>query len=314
MPECLPPKPSTSPPIHWLFPSNSKLHAIASSISNYGEGLRPWQPKKIYYGSDAIHFEFFKGNGPEYATSDHLLPARKPYSRVAAEAWGYYKTQNDFSDAQLKEFTEMPVRFIFGKSLVGGNAGSDIFDGITPTPIPYARPRGYERQPSGLALELGGPWAFYHTFWPAHGLEHLAKLFSPEAQVTPGESLWVPLIIRNDTRYRKAGHAALHAPGGLEPKSASYRVSGGRPRFLCHSTHHQQFSHAEGKLANTKLDSRQRRPKPGDGDPKSRRSLKRLTAIVLVARSCVAPDALVRGYLRSTQCGPHGHCATAASS
>src|SRR5439155_9679571 len=141
----------------------------------YGEGLRPWQPKKIYYVSDAIHFDFFKGNGPEYTTSETSPGRKEAYSRVAAEAWGYYKTQNDFTDAQLKEFTEMPVRFIFGKSLVGGTATSEIFEGITPEPIGYMRARGYEPLPAGVAVELGGPWAFYQQFWRAHNIEHLAS-------------------------------------------------------------------------------------------------------------------------------------------
>src|SRR5207249_3205543 len=102
------------------FPEQVTAPRNRLNISNYGEGLRVWQPKKIYYFSDTIHFDFFKGKGPEYRTNE-ISPSRKiPYSQVAAEAWSYYQTQNDFTDAQLKEFTEAPVRFIFGKSLVGG--------------------------------------------------------------------------------------------------------------------------------------------------------------------------------------------------
>ena len=210
-----------------VFPEQVEAPRDRLSINNYGEGLRPWQPKKIYYFSDTIHFDFFKGNGPEYPTSD-LSPARKmPYSRVAAEAWSYYKTQNDFTDAQLKEFTEMPVRFIFGKSLVGGVPTSDIFEGITPSPIAYSRPRGYQAPASGLGLELGGPWAFYRAFWSAHNIEHLADLYSPEAQVGPGESLWVPLIIRNDTDSAKRVvlHAALPAGWTQKPEATIYPVA-----------------------------------------------------------------------------------------
>jgi LmbE family N-acetylglucosaminyl deacetylase len=181
------------------FPEQVEAPRNRLNISNYGEGLRPWQPKKIYYFSDTTHFDFFKGKGPEYLSSD-ISPSRKiPYSRIAAEAWSHYKTQNDFTDAQLKEFTEMPVRFIFGKSLVGGSPIGDVFEGITATAIPYARARGYEPPAPALGLELGGPWAFYRAFWRAHNIEHLAELYSPEAQVTPGQSLWVPLLIRNDT-------------------------------------------------------------------------------------------------------------------
>ena len=181
------------------FPEQVEAPRNRLGISNYGEGLRPWQPKKIYYFSDATHSEFYKGNGPEYPTND-ISPARRiPYSRIAAEAWGFYKTQNDFSDAQLKEFTETPVRLIFGKSLVGGTATEDIFEGVAPGPIPFAKPRGYEPPPQNLGLQLGGPWSFYQDFWHAHGIAHLGELFSPEAQVAPGDTLWVPLLIRNNT-------------------------------------------------------------------------------------------------------------------
>jgi hypothetical protein len=79
----------------------------------------------------------------------------------------------------LKEFSEMPIRLMWGKSLVGGTATGDVFEGIKAGPIPYARPRGYEPPAVGTSLELGGPWAFYRAFWPAHNLEHLANLYSP---------------------------------------------------------------------------------------------------------------------------------------
>ena len=208
------------------FPEQLEAPRDRLTISNYGEGLRPWQPKKIYYFSDSIHFDFFKGNGPEYSTAD-MSPSRKEsYARVAAEAWGEYKTQNDFTDAQLKEFSEMPVRFIFGKSLVGGNATSDIFEGITPAPIGYSRASGYQTPPAALTLELGGPWAFYRAFWQAHGIEHLGKLYAPEAQVAPGESLWVPLIIRNDTDTARQITLRATLPEGWtgKPNSTTYTV------------------------------------------------------------------------------------------
>jgi len=200
------------------FPEQLEAPRDRQSISNYGEGLRPWQPKKIYYFTDATHFEFLKGKGPEYGTHG-VSPSRKvAYSQIAIEAWKFYQTQNDFTDAQLKEFAEMPVQLIFGKSLVGGTATGDVFEGITPSPIPYARPRGYEPPPSGTTLELGGPWAFYRMFWRAHNIEHLAGLYAPEAQVAQGDSLWVPLLIRNDTGT--AQQVILHSalPEGWKQK------------------------------------------------------------------------------------------------
>ncbi len=209
------------------FPEQVEAPRSRFSINNYGEGLRPWQPKKIYYFTDATHFDFLKGNGPEYPTSD-ISPSRKiPYSRVAEAAWsGYYKTQNDFTDAQLKEYTEMPVRLIFGKSLVGGTKTGDVFEGIAPNPVTYVRPHGYEPAASGVSLELGGPWAFYRDFWRAHSIEHIGSLYVPEAQVTPGESLWVPLIIRNDTDSPVQVNLKAVLPQGWKqhPDSTVYSV------------------------------------------------------------------------------------------
>jgi LmbE family N-acetylglucosaminyl deacetylase len=209
------------------FPEQVEAPRDRWNINNYGEGLRPWQPKKIYYFSDATHSEFYKGNGPEYPTND-TSPSRKiPYSRIAAEAWSYYKTQNDFSDAQLKEFTETPVRLIFGKSLVGGTTTSDIFDGVKSGPIPYAKPRGYQEPQQKLSFELGGPWEFYHAFWQAHGIEHLANLYSPEAQVAPDDSLWVPLIVRNDTDSPRQVEVRAVLPDGwsVQPNATIYPVA-----------------------------------------------------------------------------------------
>ena len=209
------------------FPEQLEAPRNRLGISNYGEGLRPWQPKKIYYFSDATHSEFYKGNGPEYPTND-VSPSRSiPYSRIAAEAWGYYKTQNDFTYAQLKEFTETPVRLIFGKSLVGGMATADIFEGVTPGPISYAKSSGYEPPGQKLGFELGGPWAFYHSFWQAHGIAHLAGLFSPEAQVAPGDPLWVPLLIRNDTDFRQQVelHATLPEGWSQDPSAVNFPVA-----------------------------------------------------------------------------------------
>ena len=203
-----------------VFPEQLEAPRAVKGINNYGEGLRPWQPKKIYFFSDAIHFDFLKGKGPEYQTGD-VSPSRKiPYSRVAAEAWAFYKTQNDFTDAQLKEYSEKPIPLIWGKSLVGGSVSGDVFEGITTGSVPYARPRDYEPPPSGQALELGGPWAFYQAFWPAHNLEHLAKLYSPEAQVAPGETLWVPLLLRNDTEAPEEVNLKSTLPSGWNVQPA----------------------------------------------------------------------------------------------
>jgi LmbE family N-acetylglucosaminyl deacetylase len=209
------------------FPEQIEAARKPQTYGNYGEGLRPWQPKKLYYFSDATHFEFLKGSGPEYPTSD-ISPSRKvPYAQIEADAWRIYKTQLDLTDAQIKEYSEMPLTLILGKSLVGGARTGDVFEGITSSLIPYARSRGYEPPTSGVTFELGGPWAFYQQFWRAHNIEHLTDLYAPEAQVTVGENLWVPLLIRNNTD--SPAHITLHPalPEGWrqKPEATSFEVA-----------------------------------------------------------------------------------------
>ena len=210
------------------FPEQVAAPRDRSNISNYGEGLRPWQPKKIYYFSDAIHSEFYKGNGPEYPASD-ISPSRHiPYSKVGELAWAPYQTQGDYTPEQLKEVMEAPVRFIFGKSLVGGSATGDIFEGTRPGAIPYHRAAGYEPLPRPpVSIELGGPWAFYRQFWQAHDIQHLARLYAPETGVAPEEKLWVPILIHNDTDATQQVTLSPTLPAGWSstPQAQVYTVA-----------------------------------------------------------------------------------------
>jgi hypothetical protein len=52
-------------------------------------------------------------------------------------------------------------------------------------------------------------------------------LYSPEAQATPGESLWVPLIIRNDTDATKQVTLRATLPAGwtAKPEATVYTVA-----------------------------------------------------------------------------------------
>ena len=210
------------------FPEQVAAPRDRSNISNYGEGLRPWQPKKIYYFSDAIHSEFYKGNGPEYPASD-ISPSRHiPYSKVGELAWAPYQTQGDYTPEQLKEVMETPVRFIFGKSLVGGTPTGDIFEGTRPGAIPYHRAAGYEPLPRPpVSIELGGPWAFYRQFWQAHDIQHLARLYAPETGVAPEEKLWVPILIHNDTDATQQVTLSPTLPAGWSstPQAQVYMVA-----------------------------------------------------------------------------------------
>ena len=191
-----------------------------TGMMNLTEGLHVWQPKKIYYFTDAFenftpywHDEkdlspyrknLLEANGPSYANTA-VSPSRGlSYARLNAQQQAFYRTQEGYlgTDAfKNNDFSgfEYPMRFILGKSGVRGSTSGDIFEGITSTPAPFTPVEGY-RPTAPASLELGGPWLFYREFWKAHNLAHLATLIPiPEASAGAGQALHIPLLIRNDT-------------------------------------------------------------------------------------------------------------------
>ena len=112
--------------------------------------------------------------------------------------------------------------------MVKASITGDIFEGLTTDPVPFASVRGYRpvvRQ--GLSLQLGGPFAFYRDFWPAHNLEHLSELVAPEVELPGGDTLHVPLLIHNDTSEPVEVTLRPDLPAGWRESAgtASYPVS-----------------------------------------------------------------------------------------
>ena len=189
-----------------VFPEQLSQPRDRRSINNLTEGLRPWQPKKLYFFSDASHTDFQEGQGPKFDLTA-ISPSKKvSYARLAAEEMAFHLTQGDtgqfaidaLKKGDLKPF-EDPERLIFGKSLVKSSVTGDILEGITPGAIPFARIHGYEaRERTGASLDLAGPWAFYRDFWDAHDIHHVADLLKqPEVMIAAGEKLTLPLTITN---------------------------------------------------------------------------------------------------------------------
>jgi LmbE family N-acetylglucosaminyl deacetylase len=217
-----------------VFPSQVAAPRDRATIGNYGEGLRAWQAKKLYYFSDASHVDFLEGKGPKYQTTD-ASPSRKvSYYRLSADEWSFHQTQGEVAQVAKKaietgDFKELsePERFVLGKSLVGGSVTADIFEGIGQAPIPFApQPAGRRDQASGVTLELGGPWAFYKDFWRSHGLDHLSRLLQPEAGIGGGQPFEFPLIIRNVTNEPREVKLVTELPEGWTERSrfSSYPV------------------------------------------------------------------------------------------
>jgi LmbE family N-acetylglucosaminyl deacetylase len=176
--------------------------------SNLLEGLHPWQPKKLYFYSDASHTDFLEGQGPRYDPSVMSPAKRVSYARLAAEEMAYHLTQGDAGQlaaealrkGDLKAF-ERPVQLVFGKSLVASSRTGDIMEGITGKPAAYAPVPGYRPvEKKGVSIELGGPWSFYREFWKAHGIGHLEGLLKqPEVMISAGAQLHLPITITNAT-------------------------------------------------------------------------------------------------------------------
>src|SRR5215469_16479747 len=149
------------------------------------ENLRPWQVKKIYYFPDADREDIFRGKGPSYSVKEISKLSNRPYWRMALDSFRAHQTQaKGYLDriAQMDEaqFEKLATsedgwgedqRFVLGKSAVGGSVTGDIFEGITPGAIPFARPEvAPEPSRPDLSVELDGPWSFYAEFRRAHGL------------------------------------------------------------------------------------------------------------------------------------------------
>jgi LmbE family N-acetylglucosaminyl deacetylase len=212
------------------FPEQLAKPRDRRTDSNLLEGLHPWQPKKLYFYSDASHSEFLEGQGPRYDPSAMSPAKRVSYARLAAEEMAYHLTQGDAGQlaaealrrGDLKAF-ERPVQLIFGKSLVGSSRTGDVMEGITGKPIAYAPAPGYRPiAKKGVSIELGGPWSFYREFWKAHDLGHLEGLLKqPEVSIAAGERLHLPITITNATNAAEDVTLKLSLPDGWREENGT---------------------------------------------------------------------------------------------
>lgn len=198
------------------------------------ENLRPWQPKKIYFFPDADRDDLFRGKGPEYPIKDISKLSKQPYWRMAFDSFRSHQTQGKealdrwaaMDDAQLEKIFTSPdwygenQRFVLGKSLVGGSATGDIFEGITPGAI--ASPRlvsSPETVTPELSLELGGPYSFYAEFRSAHGMGNLPHAEPPEIALQGHTTMVFPLWVRNRTSKPREITVTATVPTGWEIQS-----------------------------------------------------------------------------------------------
>src|SRR5216684_901771 len=193
------------------------------------ENLRPWQPKKIYYFPDADREDIFRGKGPEYSVKEISKSSKQAYWRMALDSFRSHQTQaKSFLDkvAQMDEaqiekmatsdsFWTDAQHFVLGKSLVGGSLTGDVFEGITPGAIPFARPEvSPEPARPELSVDLAGPYSFYGEFRRAHGLTNLPHPEPPEIALQGPGTLVIPLWVGNRTGKTQEISQAASLPAG----------------------------------------------------------------------------------------------------
>ena len=234
------------------FPEQVSPPRDRTGMANLTEGLQPWQPKKLYFFTDA--FEAFgpywsdpavlppfrktiiDGTGPAFDPKA-LSPSRhKSYARLSAAQQAFYQTQEGtvvdraIQSGNFAGF-EYPIHFIFGKSLVGGSITGDIFENISATPLSYTPACGYQPEAAtGLSLEIGDPWRFYEFFWKAHNLDTLAGLMpEPEISAETGDHVLIDFLACNHSAQSAQINITPELPEGWtdQTKFTLYRVEPG---------------------------------------------------------------------------------------
>jgi len=216
-----------------VFPS--QVAAPIRQFENALEGLTPWQPKKLYYFTDAFDTGFFQGRGPEYSGKEISPSHRVSYLQIAAQAYAPYYTQSadpklnravdagENFDALITKLMQTgdlsdPVRLWLGKSHVKGITTGEVFEGINSNPIAFAPPKkDVAAASSETQVELGGPWGFYREFWRAHELDSLRSL-RPEIAVQPNDTLTIPLQVRNNSSRPEKLKVSMVLPEGWKQR------------------------------------------------------------------------------------------------
>lgn len=216
-----------------VFPE--QLAGPTSHYESYLSNLQPWQPKKIYFGSDAQDNKQFDGSGPAYSVREISPSQKKPYWRLAIDSAMAHRTQfpediariMQMSDAELEKTMDdpntawwsEPLTLIFGKSVVGGKPTDDVFAHIDEAPSKGALFHSgmFTEEKAGEPLprmELGGAWKFYAKFYPAHGLNHLPLAKVPEIGIKSGTELVIPIVVLHDPAKPLTVSVTVNLPEG----------------------------------------------------------------------------------------------------
>jgi LmbE family N-acetylglucosaminyl deacetylase len=218
-----------------VFPA--QVAGASKRLEPYLENLTPWQPKKIYFFSDASDEKQFAGKGPAYSVKEISPSQRKPYWRIALDAAKPHLTQfpgeihmlSALSEEQLNKMMSdpehmwwsEPMTLILGKATVPARPWDPIFPDVEPRPKEPATSVGQHPAPSSavesvqpIILELGDPWHFYEKFRFAHKLTDLPVASAPEIAVKSGTVVGIPLVITRKPGAPREINISVNAPSG----------------------------------------------------------------------------------------------------
>jgi LmbE family N-acetylglucosaminyl deacetylase len=220
------------------FPA--QVAGAAKRLELYLENLTPWQPKKLYFFSDADDQKQFVGSGPAYSIKEISPSQKKPYWRLALDAATPHLTQfpedihrlSKMSDEELnKMMTDEkagwwpePMTLIFGKATVPTERTDDVF-----AKTKSEKNERMERRPaiaeskerSDPRVELGGPWLYYRQFQPQHGLL-VPQTKLPEIEVKSGVTLIIPIVLMHSPN--ETVELVVTAPNGWRVLSGAGRL------------------------------------------------------------------------------------------
>ena len=217
------------------FPA--QVAGATKRLEVYLENLTPWQPKKLYFFSDADDQKQFAGTGPAYSIREISPSQKKPYWRLALDAATPHLTQfpeeihqmTTMNDEQLNKFMNdpqhqwwsEPMTLIFGKASVNSEPTADVF---AEKPPPATQLQGGIAGSQAVSIphaELAGPWRYYEQFHQQHGLLRLPVATVPEIEVKAGMNVMIPLIISHSPAKTSEVSVMVAVPNGWKVTSGA---------------------------------------------------------------------------------------------
>jgi LmbE family N-acetylglucosaminyl deacetylase len=226
------------------FPA--QVAGASKRLEIYLETLTPWQPKKLYFFSDADDQKQFAGTGPAYSIKEISPSQKKPYWRLAMDAATPHLTQfpedihriSAMSDEQISKMMDdpqhswwtEPMTLILGKTWVKSATTGDVFQGVSPrvemrTAVECAEEFIQIVDPAPVAsITLGGPWGFYRGFHSKKCVR-VPEVKMPEIGIKAGTNLFIPLTIKHPHAKAVEINIEINVPSG-------WTVAQGAGKFL----------------------------------------------------------------------------------